>query len=342
MRLKFAAFAWATALFLGGTHLASAGPTLDAVKSRGAVKCGVNTGLAGFSLPDSQGKWTGIDADGCRAVAAAVLGDAEKVQFVPLNAQQRFTALQSGEVDVLFRNTTWTLTRDASQGLIFAGVNFYDGQGFMVPKNLGVKSALELDGATVCVQPGTTTELNLADYFRTHNMKLQTVVIEALDQLLQAFQQGRCQVYTTDKSGLAGSLANDFSNPDDYMILPETISKEPLGPAVRRGDDEWFSIVKWSLYAQLEAEEAGVTSKNIDEQKSSSQNPTVQRLLGVQGEMGKQLGLDNAWAYNIVKQVGNYGEMFERDVGAQSRLKLPRGLNALWNAGGIMYGIPVR
>ncbi|SNB60797.1 general L-amino acid transport system substrate-binding protein [Arboricoccus pini] len=342
MRLKCLALAGAVAFVLGGTHLASAGPTLDAVKSRGAVKCGVNTGLAGFSLPDSQGKWTGIDADGCRVVAAAVLGDATKVQFVPLNAQQRFTALQSGEVDILYRNTTWTLTRDASQGLEFAGVNFYDGQGFLVPNSLGVKSALELDGATVCVQPGTTTELNLADYFRTHNMKLQTVVIEALDQLLQAFEQGRCQVYTTDKSGLAASLANDLSNPGDYTILPETISKEPLGPAVRRGDDEWFTIVKWSLYAQLEAEEAGITSKNVDEQKASSQSPTVQRLLGVQGDMGKQLGIDNAWAYNIVKQVGNYGEMYDRNVGPSTPLKLPRGQNALWNAGGLMYGIPVR
>lgn len=321
---------------------AHAGATLDAVKQRGTIRCGVNTGLAGFSIADSQGKWTGLDVDTCRAVAAAVLGDANKVQFVPLSAQQRFTALQSGEVDMLSRNTTWTLTRDASLGLVFTGVNFYDGQGFMVPKALNVKSAKELSGAEVCVQTGTTTELNLADYFRANNMQFKPVVFESLEESKVAFFNGRCQVYTTDASGLASIRAVDASNPDDYVILPELISKEPLGPAVRRGDDEWFTIVKWTLYALLEAEEAGVSSQNVDDMKKSTTNPTVQRLLGTSGDMGKLLGLDNDWAYRIVKQVGNYGEIFDRNVGPKTQLRLERGLNALWSKGGLMYAMPVR
>jgi general L-amino acid transport system substrate-binding protein len=319
-----------------------AGATLDAIQDRGTIRCGVNTGLAGFSIPDAQGNWTGLDADVCRAMAAAVFGNADAVDFVPLNAQQRFTALQSGEVDVLSRNTTWTLTRDASLGLHFAGVTFYDGQGFMVPRDLGVTSALELDGAEVCVQPGTTTELNLADYFRASNMDFTGVVIEGFEQSLETFFAGRCQVYTTDKSGLAAILANDAPNPDDYVILPETISKEPLGPAVRRGDEEWFAIVKWTVYALLEAEEKEVTSANVDDLRANSEDPTVQRLLGTSGNMGELLGLSDDWGYNIISQVGNYGEIFERNVGVNTPLRLERGDNDLWTRGGLMYAMPVR
>lgn len=320
---------------------AEAGATLDAVKSRDMIRCGVNTGLAGFSLPDSQGNWTGLDVDYCRAMAAAVLGDESKVEYVPLNAQQRFTALQSGEVDVLPRNTTWTLTRDASLGLNFAGVNFYDGQGFMVPADLGVQSALELDGAEVCVQPGTTTELNLADYFRANNMDFSAVVIEDFAQSLETFFSGRCQVYTTDKSGLAAIIANDAPNPDDYIILPETISKEPLGPVVRRGDDEWFAIAKWVLFAAIQAEESGVNSANVDEMMNST-DPNIQRLLGVSDQLGEKLTLANDWAYQVIKQVGNYGEMYDRNVGPDTPLKLERGQNALWTKGGLMYAPPLR
>lgn len=342
MRKYVTLMAAAVAAFGMASGPAHAGATLDAVKQRGTIRCGVNTGLAGFSIADSQGKWTGLDVDTCRAVAAAVLGDANRVQFVPLSAQQRFTALQSGEVDMMSRNTTWTLTRDASLGLVFTGVNFYDGQGFMVPKALNVTSAKELSGAEVCVQTGTTTELNLADYFRANNMQFKPVVFESLEESKVAFFNGRCQVYTTDASGLASIRAVDAPNPDDYVILPELISKEPLGPAVRRGDDEWFTIVKWTLYALLEAEEAGVSSQNVDDMKKNSTNPTVQRLLGTSGDMGKLLGLDNDWAYRIVKQVGNYGEMFDRNVGPKTQLRLERGLNALWTKGGLMYAMPVR
>ena len=324
------------------TGVAQAGVTIDAIKQRGTLRCGVNTGLAGFAQPDSQGKWTGIDVDFCRAYAAALLGDANKVQFVPTSAQQRFTALQSGEVDVLQRNTTWTLSRDASLGMIFAGVTFYDGQGFMVPKALNVKSAKELSGAEICVQTGTTTELNLADYFRANNMQFKPVVFESLEESKVAFFNGRCQVYTTDASGLASMRAVDAPKAEDYVILPELISKEPLGPAVRRGDDDWFTIVKWVVYATTEAEESGVDSKNVDDMKKNSKNPTVQRLLGTSGDMGKLMGLDPDWAYRVIKQVGNYGEMFDRSVGAQSKLKLERGANALWNKGGQMYAMPVR
>ncbi len=342
--MSFGKIAAAAAAFVltGATGVAHAGPTIDAIKDRGSVRCGVNTGLAGFSIADSQGKWTGLDADFCRAAAVAVLGDAEKVQYVPLSAQQRFTALQSGEVDLLSRNTTWTLTRDASLGIVFAGVTFYDGQGFMVPANLGVKSAKELEGAEVCVQSGTTTELNLADYFRTNNMEFKPVVFESLEESKVAFFNGRCQAYTTDASGLASIRAVDAPNPDDYIILPELISKEPLGPAVRRGDDEWLAIVKWAVFATIEAEEVGVNSTNIDQMKSESENPTVQRLLGKSGEMGKLLGVNADWAYQIIKQVGNYGEIYERSVGSKTPLRLERGLNALWTDGGLMYAMPVR
>jgi general L-amino acid transport system substrate-binding protein len=318
---------------------AYAGKTLDAIKARGTIKCGVNTGLAGFSIADSQGNWTGLDAETCKALAAAVLGDAKKVEFVPLSAQQRFTALQSGEIDVLIRNTTWTLTRDASLGLLFAGVTFYDGQGFMVPKSLGLKSAKELDGAEVCVQTGTTTELNLADYFRAHKMSFKPVVFENLEESKTAFFNGRCQAYTTDRSGLASIRASDAPDPSAYVILPEIISKEPLGPVVRRGDDEWFAIVKWLVYALIEAEEKDVTQANIGTMKDSK-DPSVQRLLGVSGDMGKALGLDNAWAARAIQAVGNYGELYTRNV---EPIGLPRdGLNQLWTKGGLMYAMPIR
>jgi general L-amino acid transport system substrate-binding protein len=299
----------------------------------------VSTGLAGFSIADSQGQWQGLDADGCKALAAAVLGDAAKVQFVPLSAQQRFTALQSGEVDVLMRNTTWTLTRDASLGFHFAGVLFYDGQGFMVPKDLGVNSAKELDGAEVCVQTGTTTELNLADYFRANGMKFKPVVFESLEESKTAFFNGRCQVYTTDRSGLASLRSADAPNPDDYVILPEIISKEPLGPVVRRGDDEWFAIVKWLVYALLETEEKGITSGNVEQMKDST-DPVIQRLLGTSGDMGAKLSVENDWVVRVIKAVGNYGEMYARNV---VPIGLSRdGANQLWTKGGLMYGMPLR
>ncbi len=320
---------------------AQADELFDAVKARGEVLCGVHTALFGFGAPDDKGVYRGLDADTCRAVAAAVFGDAEKVQFVPLTAQQRFTALQSGEVDMLARNTTWTLSRDSDLGLNFAGINYYDGQGFLVAKSLGVKSAKDLSGATVCVQTGTTTELNLADYFRANGMELNPVTIEDFKEVTNAFVSGRCDALTSDASQLAAIRANDTPNPDDYEILPEIISKEPLGPVVRHGDDQWFDVVKWTLFAQLEAEEKGVTSANVDEMLESS-DPNVQRLLGVSGEMGAKVGLDNKWAYNVIKQVGNYGEMFERNVGKDSKLQLPRGLNALWIDGGLMYAPPIR
>ena len=320
---------------------AFAGPTLDKIKLRGYVTCGVSTGLAGFSIADQQGRYTGLDVDTCRAIAAAVLGDASKTRFVPGTAQQRFTQLQSGETDVLTRNTTWTLTREADLGLLFAPPNYYDGQGFMVAKKLGVSSAKELNGATICVQAGTTTELNLADYFRTHQMSFKPLVIETLDQTENAFYSGRCDAFTADRSGLAGSRAGRTANPDEYVILPEVISKEPLAPAVRQGDDEWFEIVRWTVYALIDAEEKGVNSKNVDAMKKST-DPEIQRMLGVVPGMGKALHLGNAWAYDIIKQVGNYGEMFDRDVGKDSALKLDRGINALWPQAGLMYALPIR
>ncbi|RDD63891.1 amino acid ABC transporter substrate-binding protein [Ferruginivarius sediminum] len=336
-------FAAATvAAFVGAAGVAQAGDTFDSVMERGTVRCGVNTGLAGFSIADDQGNWTGLDVDYCRAVAAAVVGDSDKVEFVPLSAQQRFTALQSGEVDVLSRNTTWTLTRDVSLGIHFAGINFYDGQGFMVPADLGVDSAKQLDGAEVCVQTGTTTELNLADYFRAQNMSFKPVVFEGFEESLSAFFAGRCQVYTTDKSGLAAIKSVDAPNPDDYKILPETISKEPLGPSVRRGDDAWFAIAKWVLIALVQAEESGITSDNIDDMKANSDNPMVKRVLGASGDMGEKLGLDPEWAYRAIKQMGNYGEMYDRNVGMESPLGLDRGLNAQWTDGGLMYAPPIR
>ena len=320
---------------------ASAGPTLDKVKANGFVTCGANTGLVGFGMPDKQGNYTGLDVDICRAIAAAVLGDASKVKYVPTTAQQRFPALQSGEVDVLARNTTVTLLRDTDLGFNFAPITYYDGQGFMVAKKAGIKSAKELNGATVCVQPGTTTELNLADYFRTNKMTFKPLVIEKLDEVENAFFAGRCDAYTTDRSGLAATRISKAPNPDDYIILPEVISKEPLAPAVRHGDDEWFDIVKWVVYAMFDAEEKGVTQKNVDEMLKSD-DPEIKRMLGVTAGMGKALHLDDKWAYNIIKQVGNYGESFERNVGKDSPLKLDRGLNNLWTNEGLMYGAPIR
>ncbi|OZG71931.1 amino acid ABC transporter substrate-binding protein [Hahella sp. CCB-MM4] len=328
------------ALGLVAVSTASLAATLDDVKKKGFVQCGVSTGLPGFSNPDDKGNWTGLDVDVCRAVAAATLGDASKVKYIPLNAKERFTALQSGEVDMLSRNTTWTLTRDGSLGLNFAGVNYYDGQGFMVSKELGVKSAKELDGAAVCIQAGTTTELNLADYFRELGMKYQPVVFDTSDQTVQGFEAGRCDVLTSDQSQLY-ALRIKLSKPDSAMVLPEVISKEPLGPVVRQGDDQWFNIVKWSMFALVTAEELGVTTSNVDQMKSST-NPNVQRLLGTEAGQGKNLGLDDTWAYNIVKQVGNYGEMFERNVGSGSALGISRGLNALWTKGGLQYAPPIR
>ena len=312
--------------------------TLDSVRSKGYVQCGVNTGVAGFSAPDSKGVYKGIDVDLCRAVAAAVFGDNTKVRYTPLTAQQRFTALQSGEVDILARNTTWTITRDTSLGLNFVGVNYYDGQGFMVHRKLNVKSAKQLNGATVCVQPGTTTELNLADYFRANKMTFKPVVIEKLEEVLNAYFAGRCDVFTTDHSGLVSVRGSRAPNPADHIILPEIIYKEPLGPAVRHGDDRWFDIVKWTLFAMIEAEEMGLTSKNIDQQASST-NPAIQRIVGSSGDVGKMLGIDNKWAYNIIKQVGNYGESFDANL---KPLGFERGLNRQWTQGGLMYAPPIR
>jgi general L-amino acid transport system substrate-binding protein len=315
--------------------------TLADVQGRGTLNCGVTTGLAGFASPDDQGNWAGLDVDMCKAVAAAVIGDATKVNYVPTNAKERFTALQSGEIDVLARNTTWTFSRDTDLGFDFVGVNYYDGQGFMVRKDLNVKSALELSGASVCVQTGTTTELNLADYFRANNMELKSVVFETNDQARQAYDEGRCDAYTTDASGLAAERSV-LAQPDQHIILPEIISKEPLGPLVRHGDNRWGDIVRWTLNAMIIAEEFGVTQANVDDQKANSQNPEVRRLLGVEGEMGKMTGLSNEWAYNIIKQIGNYGESFERNVGLKTPLGLARGLNELWSKGGLMYAPPIR
>ncbi len=320
---------------------AQAGATFDKVKQAGQVVCGVNTGLAGFAMPDNQGHYTGLDVDMCRALAAALFGDATKVKYVPLTAQQRFTALQSGEIDVLSRNTTWTLQRDTDLGLNFTAVVYYDGQGFMVAKKLGVKSAKELNGATICVQPGTTTELNLADYFRANKIEFKPVVIEKLDEVESAFFSGRCDAYTTDRSGLAATRAGRASNPDDYVILPEVISKEPLSPAVRQGDDQWNDLVRWVIFALIQAEESGITSKNVDDMLKSD-DPNIKRLLGVTPGAGKSLGIDEKWAYNEIKQVGNYGEIFERNVGQGSPLKLDRGINNLWTKGGLMYAMPIR
>lgn len=321
------------------TGLAQAA-TKDEVVKRGYLQCGVSTGLPGFSNPDEKGNWTGLDVEVCRAVAAATLGDATKVKFVPLTAKERFTALQSGEVDILSRNTTWTFTRDSSLGLNFTGTSYYDGQSFMVSKGLGVTSALELDGAAVCIQSGTTTELNLADYFKQNKMEYKPIVFDTSDQTVKGFEAGRCDVLTSDQSQLYG-LRIKLAKPEDAVVLPEVISKEPLSPVVRQGDDAWFNIVKWSLYAMINGEELGVTSANVDSMKEST-SPSIKRFLGLEGIKGEGLGLADDWAYQIIKQVGNYGEMFERTVGQRSPLKIDRGLNALWTKGGLQYAPPIR
>jgi len=340
MHTKLMKLAAVSAALLFAATAAQAGDTYNAVKQHGFVQCGVNTGLPGFAQANSKGEWQGIDIDMCRAIAAMVFGDASKFKAAPLTTQQRFTALQSGEVDVLTRNTTATMTRDTTLGLMSAGVNYYDSQGVLVKKSLGVKSAKELDGAAVCVLQGTTTELNLADWFRAHKLDFKPVVINTSEEGFRTFESGRCDVVTSDKSQL-GSLRASSASPDDYVILPENFSKEPLGPMVRQGDDEWFMVVRWALNALIEAEEYGITSKNVDDMLKSS-NPNIQRILGVTGDMGKGLGLDKKWAYNIIKQVGNYGESFERNIGMGSPLKLERGLNAQWTDGGILYAWPIR
>ena len=337
---RFKTLTTATTVLLLTAGAAHAGATLNAIKERGFIKCGVSDGLPGFSFADEKGNYSGIDVDVCRAVAAAVFGDSTKVKFTPLPAKERFTALQSGEIDVLSRNTTWTSNRDSAQGMNFAGVTYYDGQGFLVNKKLGVKSAKELDGATVCINAGTTHELNLSDYFRANKKKFTPLTYEKSDESAKSLEAGRCDVLTSDQSQLYAQRIK-LAKPDDYVVLPEVISKEPLGPVVRHGDDEWLDIVKWTLYAMVTAEELGVNSKNVEEMKKST-NPDVKRLLGVEGDKGKEFGLANDWMAVVIRQVGNYGEIFERNVGKDSPLKIARGLNALWNQGGLQYAPPVR
>jgi general L-amino acid transport system substrate-binding protein len=319
-----------------------AGKTLESIRQKDQISCGVNTGLAGFGAADSQGRWTGLDVDICRAIAAAVLGSADKVRFVPLSAPQRFTALQSGEIDILSRNTTFSMTRDAAMGLNQTAVTFYDGQGFMVPARMGIKSAKQLKNATVCVQSGTTTEKNLTDFSRANKLDIKPIVFEKLEAANAAYFSGRCKAYTTDASGLASIRSREAKNPKEHVLLPDLISKEPLGPMVRRGDDEWFAITKWVIYGLLEAEEYQITSNNIESLKSNSTDPAVMRLIGKSDDMGKLLGLDKEWLAKAVSQVGNYQEIFERNVGEKTPLALKRGLNALWSNGGLQYGMPIR
>jgi general L-amino acid transport system substrate-binding protein len=328
----------AVLLFSGAAH---AGKTVDEIRARGQLACGVSTGVAGFSAADSKGEWRGMDVDFCRALAAAVLKDPAKVRWSPLTSQQRFTALQSGEIDVLSRNTTWTLGRDAGQGLVYAGYMFIDGQGFLVHKRSGVTAAKQLNGAEICVQTGTTTEKNLAEFARANGIQFKTLMFENLRAVLKAFFSGRCQAFTADASALASIRANDSGKPEDYLVLPDRISKEPLGPVVRRGDEDWFALVRWAIFALLEAEEQGITQANVDQMRKSA-DPAVQRLLGVSEDVGKPLGLDREWVYRMLKAVGNYGEIFERNVGPTSLLQLPRGINALPRDGGVMYSPPLR
>ena len=330
---------FAGAALVCASAIAADAGTLDQVKTRGSLICGSNIGLAGFGLPDDQGVWKGLDIDECRAIAAAIFNDPTKVKFLPINAKDRPTILASGEIDVLIRDTTWTLSRETG-GMFFTGVNFYDGQGFMVRKKLGVDSALKLDGASVCIQQGTSTELNLADFFRTHNMKFEPVSFATDDETVKAYDSGRCDAYTTDATGLYAERLK-LSVPDDHVVLPEIVSKEPLGPSVRKDDVQWFQIVQWVHYALITAEEDGVTKANVDE-KLKSENPEIRRLLGLEGDFGKGLGLTNDWAYRIIKAVGNYGESFDRNVGDGSPIKIKRGLNALWSKGGLQYAPPIR
>jgi len=338
MKRLATALAFATVLAFG--MQAASAQTLTTIKNRGELICGANGTLAGFGLPDPQGNWTGFDVDFCRAIAAAIFNDPTKVKFVPLTAKDRFTALQSGEIDVLSRNTTWTLSRDTSLGLDFVAVTYYDGQGFMVRRALKVNSALELNGAAVCVQQGTTSELNLADYFRANQMQLKTVTFATGDEARKAYESGRCDAYTTDSSGLYGERQK-LTEPSGSIVLPEIISKEPLSPAVRHGDNQWTDIVRWTHYVMLDAEELGINKANVDE-KLKSDDPETRRLLGVEGQYGEAMGLTNDWAYRIIKHVGNYGEIFERNLGQGSPLKIVRGLNALWTKGGLQYGPPIR
>jgi general L-amino acid transport system substrate-binding protein len=328
------------AVAAGFSVQAASAQTLKTIKDRGMLSCGVSQGLPGFSNPDDKGNWTGLDVDICRAIAAAVFNDPSKVKFVPLSAKDRFTALQSSEIDVLSRTTTWTLSRDTSLGANFAGVTYYDGQGFLVKKSLKVNSALELNSASVCVQTGTTTELNLADYFKGNNMKYEVIAFTTNDETIKAYEAGRCDVFTTDVSGLYADRLK-LANPADHVVLPEVISKEPLGPMVRHGDDQWFDIVKWTLFAMITAEELGITQKNVDEM-AKSDKPEMKRVFGTDGNLGEQLGLTKDWVARIVKAVGNYGEAFDRNVGAGSKLGIARGLNNLWNKGGIQYAPPIR
>jgi general L-amino acid transport system substrate-binding protein len=339
--MKKSVFFGALAAFAGLSAGVVAAGTLDDVKARGKLNCGVTTGLVGFAAPDANGEWNGFDVSVCRAVAAAVLGDATAVEFVPTTGKTRFTALASGEIDMLARNTTWTFSRDVDLKFTFVGVNYYDGQGFMVPKELGVSSAKDLDGATVCIQTGTTTELNLADFFRSNNISYEPVPIETNAEAQQQYLAGACDVYTTDASGLAATRAT-FEAPDDHVLLPEIISKEPLGPLVRHGDNEWGDLVRWTLNALITAEELGVTSANIAEMSAGTNNPEINRLLGTEGTLGEMLGLDPKWAMNAIAVAGNYGEIFEKNIGESTPIGLARGLNAQWTDGGLIYSPPFR
>jgi general L-amino acid transport system substrate-binding protein len=338
--MKHAPLVLTLALAAGLSTQAATAQTLKTVKDRGMLSCGVSQGLPGFSSPDDKGNWTGLDVDVCRAIAAAIFNDPTKIKFVPLSAKDRFTALQSGEIDVLSRNTTWTLSRDTTLGANFTGVTYYDGQGFLVKKSLKVNSALELNSASVCVQTGTTTEQNLADYFKGNNMKYEVIAFGSNDEAVKAYESGRCDVFTTDVSGLYADRLK-LANPGDHAVLPEVISKEPLGPMVRHGDDQWFDLVKWVLFAMVDAEELGVTQKNVDDMVKSDK-PELKRAFGTDGNLGEQLGLTKDWVIRIVKAVGNYGEAFDRNVGAGSKLGIARGLNQLWNKGGIQYAPPIR
>jgi general L-amino acid transport system substrate-binding protein len=332
----------AVAAIVGLAETAYAGKVLDGIKQKGVVTCGVHTGRAGFALADGAGKWSGLDVDYCRALAAAILGNADKVRYVPTSGQTRITALQSGEIDVLSRNTTWTYTRDTSLGIVWAGINFYDGQAFIVKKKPGLNSVKQLSGATICVDSGTTTEKNLAEYFQANKLTYKVVVFDQIEASQQAFMSGRCQVYTGDNANLAVLKATQLKNPEDYVILPELISKEPLGPAVHRGDEEFFAIAKWTLNAMIEAEELGIDSTNIEKLRASSTDPAIKRFVGTGDDLGRFMGLDKDWSYRIVKQVGNYGESFERNLGANSKIRMPRGLMNLWTKGGLLISPPLR
>jgi len=338
--MKRVSLVFSLALAAALSTQAASAQTLKTVKDRGLLSCGVSQGLPGFSSPDDKGNWTGIDVDICRAIATAIFNDPTKIKFVPLSAKDRFTALQSGEVDLLSRNTTWTLSRDTTLGANFTGVTYYDGQGFLVKKSLKVNSALELNSASVCVQTGTTTEQNLDDYFKSNNMKYEVIAFGTADETVKAYESGRCDVFTDDTSGLYAERLK-LANPADHVVLPEVISKEPLGPMVRHGDDQWFDLVKWTLFAMVDAEELGINSKNVDEM-AKSDKPELKRILGTDGNFGESLGVTNDWVVRIVKSVGNYGESFDRNVGAGSKLQIARGLNQLWNKGGIQYAPPIR